>query len=117
MARRHVLQYFCEIEDQYNEMMSLIPVYKEMAQEGAISPEDYKNNLEYIDRLKENYERIAFIVMLLNKPNRKDKSEDRIMQSWYDALKFSSKEAIMDENRDCLSYLKETIRKVKEENE
>lgn len=117
MSKKHVNQYFCEIEDQYNEMVKLIPVYKEMAQEGVLSPEEYQNNLNYIERLKENYERIAYIILLLNKPNRKDAREDAVTKSWYEALKFSSKESIMDENRDCLSHLKETIRKAKEENE
>lgn len=117
MARKHVVSYFLEIENQYNEMLQLIPVYKELLQEGKISPEDYENNINYIERLKENYERIGYIIMLLNRPNRKDKQEDAVAKSWYDALKFSSKEAIMDENRDCLSHLKETIRKAQEENE
>lgn len=115
MARRHIMQYFCEVENQYNEMMSLIPVYKEMAQEGKLSPEDYNKNLEYIDRLKENYERIAYIIMLLNKPARKNAKEDAITMSWYKALQFASKEAILDENKDVLAHLKETIRKGQED--
>lgn len=114
MARRHVVNYYLEIENQYQEMLQLLPVYKEMAQEGKISPEDYQINLDYIERLKENYERISYIILLLNKPNKKGKEEDEINKTWYEALKFSSKEAIMDENRDCLSHLKETIKKGKE---
>ena len=111
MARKHVINYFLEVENQYNEMMSLLPVYKKMAQEGALSPEDYETNLKYIDRLRENYERIAFIILLLNKPQRK------YTKQWYKALKFASKEAILDENKDCLVHLKETIKKGKENHE
>ena len=50
-------------------------------------------------------------MFLLNKPQRKSKKLDRIAESWYKALKTASKEAIIDENRDALVFIKELIKK------
>jgi trans-2-enoyl-CoA reductase len=111
MSKRHVVQYFLELESQYFEMLDNVKDLEELLKENRLSQEDFNAAINDIQVSKNNYERIAYIMMLLNKPNRKDKREEAIAQSWYKALKFSSKEAIVDENRDALSHLKELIKK------
>ena len=43
----------------------------------------------------------------------KNKDEVKISKSWYDALKYSSKEAIINENNDVLKHIKELIKEGK----
>ena len=117
MAKSHVVQYFLEVEHQYLEMLDNLKDFQELAENNTISQEDYKQALAEVELLKANYERIGYIMFLLNQPKRKSKKLDKETLSWYDALKHASKEAILDENRDALCTLKELIRKGKLKNE
>lgn len=117
MAKSHVVQYFLEVENQYLEMVENVSELKELAAEGRISNDAYQAAIADIELLKANYERIGYIMFLLNKPQRKNKKPDKTTLGWYNALKYASKEAIIDENRDALAKLKELIREGKLGNE
>ena len=117
MARRDVVSYYLEVENQYFEMLDNLKDFKEMADENVISQEDYLKAVEEVEVLKTNYERIGYIIFLLNKPNRKSKKPSSIELSWYKALKYDSKEAILDENRDVLCKLKELLKLKKEKSQ
>ena len=108
MAKRHVNMYFLEQQALYFEMLENLKEFEELAKEGKVSQEEYN---------KANYERVAYIIMLLNKPNRKDREEADINASWYKQLEGASKEVILDESRDVLADLKALIKKGKESNE
>ena len=110
MAKSHVVQYFLEVENQYLEMAENLKEMQQLAAENKISAEDYEQILREVDLLKSNYERIAYIMFLLNKPQRKSKKPSTDDLKWYEALKTSSKEAILDENRDALCTIKQLIK-------
>lgn len=114
MAKRDVNNYFLEVQNQYLEMLANMQDFKDAYKEGSISQEEYESALHDIELLKSNYERIAYIILLLNKPNRKDKKLSTTELSWYNYLSGASKEAIMDENRDVLADLKVLIKRNKE---
>ena len=42
-----------------------------------------------------------------------NKEEDKVTKSWYDVLKTSSKEAIVDETKDALAHFKKTMKEIK----
>ena len=113
MAKSHVVQYFLEVENQYLEMSENLKELQELAAENKISADDYEQVLREVDLLRSNYERIGYIMFLLNKPQRKSKKIDKTTQSWYDALRTASKEAILDENKDALCTLKALIKEGK----
>ena len=113
MARSHVVQYFLEVENQYIEMAENLKEMQQLAAENKISADDYEQILREVEIIKSNYERIGYIMFLLNKPQRKGKKLDKTTLSWYEALKTSSKEAILDENRDALCTLKALIKEGK----
>ena len=117
MAKSHVVQYFLEVEHQYLEMLDNVKDFKELAESNAITHEEYEQALAEIELLKANYERIGYIMFLLNKPQRKSKKLDDTTLSWYKALSHASKEAILDENRDALCTLKKLIKEGKVSNE
>ena len=114
MAKKHVNSYFLEVQNNYFEMLDNLKEFKELAEQGRISQDDYDNMLAEVELNKCNYERIAYIIMLLNKPNKKDKEEDDMNRAWYKELQGASKEAILNESKDVLVDLKALIKKGKE---
>ena len=114
MSKKDVNLYFLQIQYEYFELLDNLKEFKELASEGRVSQEEYDQFLKQIELVKSNYERIAYIMMLLNKPNKKDKQDADMYKTWYNELPFASKEAIMDENKDVLKELKEYIKKGKE---
>lgn len=117
MSKAHVNLYFLEIQNQYFEMLENLKEFKELAEQGKISQDEYNNMIAEVELLKSNYERISYIIMLLNKPQKKSKEENDINIAWYNSLKGASKEAILDESKDVLVDLKALIKKGKESNE
>lgn len=117
MAKSHVIQYFLEVENEYLELVSNLAEFRELVAEGKISNDDLSSMLLEVDKVKENYTRIGYIMFLLNKPQRKSKRLTEEESSWYNSLSYASKEAILDESRDVLCKLKELIREGKLSNE
>lgn len=117
MAKRHVVQYYLEIENQYLEMLENLQEFKTLLAENKITQDEFIAATEEIESLKANYERISYIMFLLNKPNRKTKEDVALAKSWYNALAHASKEAIIDENRDALCVIKDLIKKGKSNND
>lgn len=117
MAKRDVALYFLQVQSQYFEMVKLAKEMNEELKKGFVTQEQVESIQNEMDILKANYERIAYIMLLLNKPNRKSKKskEESIYKEWYDYLKDASKEAIMDENRDVLCDFKKFIKEIKDE--
>lgn len=113
MAKSHVITYYLEVEYQYLEMLSILKELKELVAEGKVSIEAYEQEVANVQKLKENYERIAYIMFLLNKPKRKNKKESLALLKWYEELKTHSKEAILDENKDVLATFKQLVREGK----
>ena len=115
MAKRHVIRYFLEVENTYVETMEVLKELQELANQGKVEESTYLNVEKDLEVIKTNYERLAYIIFLLNKPNRVKKNdyEEKVNKSWYDSLKFASKEAIMDESRDALAHFKEIVKGVK----
>ena len=109
MARRHVVDYYLEQENLYLDMLSNLQDFKDLLKEQKISIEDYEQACKEIEKVKENYERLAYIMFLLNKPNKKDKEESKKAKEWYKALNTVSREAILDESKDALAHIKKLI--------
>ena len=116
MAKRHVIRYFLEMENTYIEMQDTLKELQQLAQDGKVEESTYLSAKEEVDIIKQNYERISYIMFLLNKPNRKSKNdyEEKLNKQWYDYLKSSSKEAVLDESKDALLEFKKIVRSIKD---
>ena len=117
MAKSHIIKYFLEVEYQYLEMLDTLKELKELVAEGKVPAETLESEVENVNKLKENYERISYIMFLLNQPKRASRKLDTDTLRWYNELKNHSKEAIIDENNDVLCTFKELVRKGKLKNE
>ena len=113
MARRHVIRYYLDQESLYAEMLDVVREYDRAHREGKASKEELDAASKEVETIKANYEQIAYIVMLLNTPNRKGKEarELRMNRKLYDGLKGASSEALLDESRDALAKLKAGLEK------
>ena len=117
MAIKHVKQYYLQIQEEYLEMRDNVEELKELMAEGSISEEECQVAIEEMNKVKVNYENLAYFILLLNKPKRKDAKEDEITKSWYDALSGVSKEAYLDESKDALAVIKKLIKEGEIRNE
>ena len=113
MARKDVLIYFSQVENQYLEMRQDVKDYEEAYKKGEISEETYTQAMESVEIIKQNYERLAYIVFLLNAPNRDKKKEKykKANKKLVGALSNCSDYAIFNENADALRKLKEGLKK------
>ncbi len=119
MARRHVVEYFLEQQALLVEMINLLEQYNTAYEEGYLTEEQYKAVQKEVSVCKGNYEFLAYVLMLLNKPNRKSKEETLFQKGLYERVKGKSREAIYDESKNALANMKEILeeadRKMKEE--
>ena len=108
MARRDVLIYFKQVEDQYLEMLEDAKDYDKDHANGELSDEKYNELMSYMDVVKVNYERIAYIVFLLNAPARDKKKAKYAKQNkkLTGGLANSSLDKVLDENADALKQIK-----------
>lgn len=117
MAKSHIIKYYLEVEYQYLEMLDTLKELKELVKEGKVDVEAYEQEAANVEKLKENYERISYIMFLLNQPRRTSKKLDTDTLRWYNELKNHSKEAIIDENKDVLCTFKQLVKEGKMKNE
>ena len=121
MARRDVLRFYHEVQDSYVEMVKDFTDLDKEHTEGLIDDDRYyalKESLESeMAPLKEEYERLSYIMFLLNIPQRAKKADKYILnnQVYFDYLQKYSRETVVDECSDGLAKIKELIRKAKEE--
>lgn len=113
MAKRHIIQAFLEQENTYLELLDNVPDFKELVDAGRISQEEFEAGMAEIAEAKKNYEFWAYVIMLMNKPNRKSKEDADMNKDWYNYLRSSSKEALLDESKDALAEFKKLIKEKK----
>ena len=73
MSVKAVKKYYDQICDQYKEMMDNIRELEADAENNLVEPERIERLKEQVAPIKENYERISYIMFLLNQPTRKSK--------------------------------------------
>ena len=76
MAKRHVIDYFNKVADQYHSMLVEIKDFEEECNKGLIEPERLDEVKKIIEPLKNNYMTWSYMMFLLNLPNRERKVKD-----------------------------------------
>lgn len=115
MALKDVKKYYSKIEDTYlackqNEK-ELIDEYKQ----GNINQEQVETYKQYVEKLKVNYDRLAYIMYLFKLPNRqskKNKYNDKNLIKYFKENK-ATQEDIELENKDILVKLQQIIKEKK----
>ena len=118
MAIKDVKQYYYSMQAQYLEMKADLQDFEEALAAGYITEEQLEAASEDIRRLEENYDRLTYIMYLLEIPTRVKK---RTKHSFVNAplLKaFSERSAtqiqVEEENRSALDHLRNELKRLKE---
>lgn len=111
MARKHIINYYVTVENQYLKMKKMCDSFEKQVKEGKGSLETLESVRETTGRLKENYDRISYIMYLLNMPNNpkktaRYKNQNKNVDTY---LQDSNLDVIVNENEDVLKRLKEII--------
>ena len=109
MSVKQVKQYYDEICEQYHEMIEELHDFEEECNNNLVDPDRLEEAKKIIIPLKTNYERISYIMFLLNQPNKKEKIKKYQKQNAKLLKKFdnsNSLDGVKEENRQVLKDLK-----------
>ncbi len=73
MAKRHVVEYFDKVANQYKDMLNELKDFENECNNGLVEPERFDNFKKIIEPLKNNYMTWSYMMYLLNLPNREKK--------------------------------------------
>lgn len=110
MSVKAVNNYYKQICDQYFEMLQDIKDLEKEAAEGLIEPERVDRLKEQVEPIKNNYERLSYIMFLLHQPERKSKHKKYQEQNkkLLNSLdKKNSLESVIEENNEALKHIGE----------
>lgn len=113
MSVKHLAQYYNEVTNQYQEMLDELRDMESYFSEGMVSPEMLENMKKLIQPIKENYERISWIMYLLNKPSDKKTKKKKDKYNKEATKKYKLKEnanpkTIVENNKEYFNKMKET---------
>lgn len=113
MAKKHVINYYNQIQDMYFEMLDDVKDFDEALKGGYVTQEQVEQSQMMLDKAKDHYERLSYIILLLNQPagNKKLKKHKNQNKRLYNFFKNMSQEKTIDETQDNLKKFKEYIKK------
>jgi hypothetical protein len=115
MAKRHVLSYYLQVQDLYFEMLRDAKDFDEALKDGFVTQEQVEQSQIMLNKTKDNYERLSYILFLLNQPNREKKIKRHKNQhkELHNHFNDVSQENTIKEIKDDLKTFKEFIKKEK----
>lgn len=111
MSYKHVKDYYVQVEQQYMEALSDTADYKQAFEDGYLSQEQLEQAENLLYALKQNYERLSYIMYLFNKPNKPNKAmkyekQFSYLNEWLKA-RSATKKSVIEENENVLvNYVK-----------
>ena len=119
MALLDVKRYFLEVEGQYLEMYNQVKEFEERKKEGKMSTEQLEILKDNVDTMKCNYERLAYVMYLLNLPKSTKKRNKFKKNDLEDKFEYigANKRVVIDENSNVLTNLKELFKDINVEKE
>ena len=111
MSYKHVKDYYVQVEQQYMEALSDTADYKQAFEDGYLSQEQLEQAENLLYALKQNYERLSYIMYLFNKPNKPNKAmkyekQFSYLDEWL-KTRSATKKSVIEENENVLvNYVK-----------
>lgn len=119
MAVKHVKDYFYTMLAQYCEEKENLKDFEEALAKGQITEDRLDDIKENFAAIEENFERIKYIVFLLNMPNRKEKRKKYEKMSKKDLAEFEKYKATLAqveaENDEKSAAIAEEMEAIKKE--
>lgn len=114
MAKRDVLKYYKESVNQFTEMTSLLEDLQKSYEEGKISQENIENIQTQIEAMKDNCDRLGYVVYLLNQPTFSFKKlKDQGLKGYFEEKKLT-KEYALKSQQETVDFIKECLKEVEE---
>lgn len=114
MSVKDIKNYYDSVANQYLEMVNDLKDFEEAVSNNIIEPERLEQIKKNIEPIKTNYQRLSYIMYLLNLPVKKSKHKKYENQN-KKFLKMISKEntqeAVKQENEKTLNIIKNEINK------
>ena len=121
MAVKDVKNYFLTMLSQYVEEKQNLADFEEALKAGNITEDQMTEAMDVVAGLEENYHRLAYIMFLLEMPNRKSKKTAYIRQYQVilDELKRlgADIDSVKAENSDALIHFKTVLNNLKNKSE
>ena len=121
MAIKDVRHYFYSVLASYLEEKQNLQDFEEALKENLITEEQMQEATEVVASVEANYHRLAYIMFLLDMPNRKSKKAAYVKQykPILDELKHlgADIDSIKEENSDALIHFKATLEALKKKDE
>ena len=118
MAVRDVKEYYFKMLAQYLEMKNDLADFEEALKNGFITEDQMQAAVEEVNDLQLNYDRLTYIMYLLELPNRKSKHarHNKANKKVLDALKDrkADLESVDIENKSALDAFRKELKKLKE---
>ena len=109
MSRKHLVEYYNEVNKQYYEFIEEIKDFEECAINGVVSPEVIDNIQNMLGPLKDNWQRMNYVMYLLNKPNKKEKIKKYDRQHSKDLKDCVTDKQVYEENNACIDEMKKLV--------
>lgn len=110
MAIKHVREYYERMVSDYAEMKHVLGEMEKLSEEKAsVAMNNIEQIREQVKVLEANYNRLSYIMFLLNQPNKEKKKSKYFKQEKKKLNKIpinDRKEAVIDENTKVLEMLK-----------
>lgn len=118
MALQDVKEYYVKVLGQYVELKNDLTDFEKALKDGYITEDKLQSAVEDVERVKENVDRIAYILFLFNLPKRKDKKikykkNNEPLAEYFKELK-ADKDSVIDENIDLMTLVREELKKLEE---
>ena len=109
MAKKHIIDYYNQICEDYHEMIETLKDMEKECEQGIISPDRVDQLKRMIEPIKINYNRISYIMFLLNMPQRDKKKAKYIKQNKISIPEEDTLDGVREENKQALIKAKSTL--------
>jgi hypothetical protein len=120
MAVKDVKDYYFKMLAQYLEMKNDLADFEQALKDGFITEDQMQAALEEVNALQLNYDRLTYIMYLLELPNRRSKHErhNKANKKLVNAFKDRNADiaAVELENRSALDHFRKELKRLKDEN-
>jgi len=117
MAVRDIKEYFYKIQDQYLEMKADLADFDQALKDGHITEDQLQAAKDEVLVIEQNYTRLAYVLYLLELPNRKSKQARYNKQNENVVIymqKYSADvDSVIRENDSALAQIRAEIKKLK----
>ena len=120
MSMKHLKDYYQQVEELYFDLASSLSEMEEDFKKGECTEEELQNLLIPVNNIKENYQRLSYVLFLLYQPNKDNKKkkyekQNKELVEYFSKKGITVKQEIENESISLEKFKKELKEKFKHE--